>query len=185
MRLRIVIVLGLASAIVALADSRLSYVFKRGERSRITASGSLENFERISKKYSGDFIWVQKNGREWVIRDEAVLAEANAAFREVDEFEPTLREAERKLQPFETQMEELEKRMDAISDRFDDESLSDAARTDLEAKLREVEEQVQALESRMRGLEEALDRAEEVMDEREEKAERKLLKIIESAIRRD
>ena len=184
MRTRIVLLLTLSTAFVALAGSRMSYVFKYGGHSHMMVNGPIESLAQTSKKYTGDFIWVRRNGREVVIRDTKVLAEAAAAFREVDAFEPTVREAEKKLKPYEKRMEELERRMDAISDEFDDESLTDDARAGLEAKLREVEEQVRDMESKMRGFEEALDRAEEIMDQREERAERKLEAILERALQR-
>jgi chromosome segregation ATPase len=186
MRTRIVVSLLLVTAAVALtaaAGDRLAYVYKHGDRQHIHASGAIDTAVRISKKWAGDFIWASADGREYVIRDAAVLAQANEALVEVEAFEPAMRAAEKRMKPFEDRVEEIERQSDELSDQLDDDNLSDAQRRAIEAKLHEVEDQMRTVEDQMRGVEKQLDALEKQMDAREDAAETRLEQIITRAIR--
>ena len=170
-------------ALSATAGDRFSYIFKRGDRQQMRVNGPIDSAIRFAKKWDGDYIWVKQDGREYLIRDAAVLAQASEAMRELDAFEPTMRDAERKMKPFEDRLEEIEDRADQLSDQLDDEDLLDSQRDAIEASLHEVEAQMRKVEERMHGLEEQMEDLERQMDAREEEAERKLEQIIEKAIR--
>ncbi|HKR64829.1 MAG TPA: hypothetical protein VJZ00_13940 [Thermoanaerobaculia bacterium] len=183
MRIRLTLLL-LVLAFTAAAEERFSYVFNQGGRSTIRANGSIESAVRLAKKWSGDFIWVREDGREYLIRDANVLAEAKAAMAVLEPFERAVRTAEKKVQPYEDQLDEIERKSDDLSDKLgDDEDLSDSERESLEAKLRDVEEQMHDIEARMHGLEKELESAERDMDAREEEAEKNLEQVIRRAIR--
>jgi len=186
MRMRIASSLVLATVALALtvmAGDRLTYVYKHGDRQHIHSSGSIDSAVRVSKKWPGDFIWASADGREYLIRDAAVLAQANEALAEVEALEPAMHAAEQKMKPFEARMDEIERQSDKLSDQLDDEQLSDAQRHDIEARLHEVEDQMHSVEDRMHGVEQQLETLEKQMDAREETAETKLEQLIERAIR--
>ncbi len=170
-------------ALAAFADGNLSYVFQRGDRSHLHANGSVETAVQIARKWDGDFIWVKADGRQYLIRNAAVLAQASDAFRELDAFQPVMHEAEQKVAPFEARMDEIERRMDDLSDQLDDDELSEARRHALEAKLHDVEQEMRGVESRMHAVEQQLETIERQMDVREQAAEAKLEGIIRNAIR--
>jgi chromosome segregation ATPase len=167
------IVLSLVVAAVALAGTpdRFAYVYKRGDSTMMRINGSLENYQRIAKRWSGEYIWVNRNGRQFLIRDAAVLAAARGAFTELEKLEPALRAAEEKLRP-------IEKQAEAIEDRIED--LEDNER--LEAKLREAERQLQAMEGQLQAAEREVERIDEQMERLEEIAEKKFEAIVLRAI---
>jgi septal ring factor EnvC (AmiA/AmiB activator) len=182
-RLAFLVLSTMGLALAAAGDDQLSYVFKQGDRSRLHANGPVEAAVRVSKKFDGDFIWVRDSGREYLIRDAAVLQQAADAFRELDALEPSLQAAEKKVTPYEDKMEEIEQKMDDLSDQLDDDELADSARHSIETKLHDVEEQMHSVESRMHDAESQMEALEKQMDDREEAAEQKLETIIEKAIR--
>jgi len=172
MRVRL-LALSLAVAGIALAGSpdRFAYVYKRGNDSIMRINGSLESFQRIAKRWSGEYIWVSRNGKEWLIRDAAVLASARDAFKDMEALEPAMRAAEERLRPIEQKAEAIEERMERIED--------DPAR---ENEVREFERQLRAIEGELRTAEAAVERLDEEMERREEIAEAKFEKLVIRAI---
>ncbi len=171
----------LSSLIVALvvvasalaAPLNFPYVFKRGSGSIIRVNGSLESFKRIQERWSGEYIWLKRGSREYLIRDAAVLAAAGGAYAQVDALEPAHRAAEERFQPIEQKYDALEERVDQLSDE------EDPAHAD---ELRTAERALHAMEPEYRAAEEAVERIEEEMDRREEIAERKFEDIVLRAV---
>ena len=162
-----------------------SYIYKRGDHTHIRSNGGLESMVALSKRWSGEFVWVKRGGRAYVIRDAGVLAEVRAAFADLHAYEPVLRAAEERLRPVERKMERLEERMDRIGDRLgDDDGLDRATRTDLEKQLRRLELELEALERPYRSAERETDRMEREHDRLETIAEKRFEKIVVRAIER-
>lgn len=173
-------------AATALAGDRPSfpYVYKTGEQAHLRSSGEdIETIVRISKRWTGEFVWLRKDGREYLIRDAAVLASVRAAFADMHAFEPRLRAANEKRRPWEEKMDALEERMDQISDQLGDEELTDRTRAHLESKLRELERQADAIEGDYQAAEREAERLEQEMDRLEEIAEAKFEQIVLRAVR--
>jgi chromosome segregation ATPase len=159
---------------IALAGSpdRFAYVYKRGGGDSIMRmNGSLESFQRIAERWSGEYIWVSRNGKEWLIRDAAVLASARAAFKDMEALEPAVRAAEERLRPIEQKAEAIEERMERIED--------DPSR---ENDLRAYERQLSAIEGELRTAEAAVERLDRELERREEIAEAKFEKLVIRAI---
>jgi hypothetical protein len=164
--------LGLAFAFVVVvaavnAAGHDSYVLHfGGNRNHVTMSGSLEDFNIISSRLDGDYLWVRRGAKSYVITDRARLAEV------WDYFSP-----QRLLQPEQREIEEqtakFEKESDALEDAQDDDRvLTSAERSrleDLHAKERDLSRRERALDER----EEELDRI----------AEKKLWQLVDRAIR--
>jgi septal ring factor EnvC (AmiA/AmiB activator) len=166
--------LALVIAGIALAGSsdRFAYIYKRGDGdTTMRINGSIESFQRMAKRWSGEYIWVNRNGKEWLIRDAAVLASAREVFKEMEALEPAVQAAEERLRPIEENAEALEDRIE----RFED----DESR---EAEMREAERQLRAIEDQLRTAETAVERLDDEMERREEIAEAKFEKLVIRAI---
>jgi hypothetical protein len=150
---------------VADASGRDSYVLHfGGNRDSTTMSGSLADFMSIRGSLDGDYLWVRRAGRTYVITDRARLAEV------WDYFAP-----QRRLSPQQKEIAEetkkLEQESDALEDQ-DDRELTSAERArldDLHAKERELARRERALDDR----EEELERI----------AEKQLRDLVDRAIR--
>lgn len=177
----------IAAALPLAAAEPLSYIFRRGDRSYIvTGNASIHNIGRMTSRWSGDYLWAKLGGREYLIRDHAVLDEARKAFAQLDASQAEYHAIEARMRPVETRADELERSIDTLGDRLDDEDdeLTAAERRSLEKRLRELELQMKPLEAQLRELEreeERFDRKQEVL---EEAAEKKLEEIIRRAIAR-
>jgi hypothetical protein len=146
------------------AQARDSYVLHFGASNSTTISGSLEDFADVKGTLSGDYLWVRRDGRRYVITARAKLAEAWDYFAPERALRPQQREIERETR-------KLERESDAIEDA-DDRELTARERVrldELHARERELARREQALDER----EEELDRA----------AERKLWQLVDRAIR--
>lgn len=162
---------------------RFSYIYKQGDHTHIRSSAGIEKMVALSKRWSGEYVWVQRNGRQYLIRDAAVLAQVRAAFAELHAYEPQLRAAEERLRPVERKMDRIEERMDDLSDRLsDDDDLDSATRADLERQLRQVELEFQALERSYVPAERETERMEREHDRLERIAEERFEKIVLRAI---
>ncbi|HEV7238926.1 MAG TPA: hypothetical protein VGQ36_06760 [Thermoanaerobaculia bacterium] len=160
----------LVVAATAMAGSRdrFSYVYQRGNQSIIRGSGTIENYKRIAKRWSGEYVWIHRNGREYLIRDAGVLAAVRGAFAHMEALEPKMREVEARLRPVEKRFEEIEERMDELSDRNEEDPA-------LERAMRAVEVEYEKAER-------AVELVEQEMERREEIAEKKFEEIVIRAI---
>lgn len=155
------LVLTLVFAAAALAgDHNFPYVFKRGGGSITRVNGSLEQFTRIKRRFTGDYIWARVQGGEFLIRDQAVLAEGERLFAPVRELEPAARAAEERLRP-------LEEKADRLSDDESDDH----------------EDELKALEPALEAAAKEVERIDDEMERREAIAEKKFEQIVMAAIK--
>ena len=151
--------LSLILAGTSFAADRFPYVFQRSKGTIIRISGSsLEGYQRIKNRYTGQFIWLSTKGREYLIRDAAVLADANKAFAHMDALEPQLRAAEERLRP-------IEKKFEAIEDDEDHPSHD------------QLEREYEAAEHAVELLDDEVERREKIA---EQKFEQIVIRAIES-----
>jgi len=174
------------TATAALAADDPPYVFKRGDSSIIRGI-PIRSIGKVVRRWSGDYIWTRRDGREYLIRDAVTLNEARQAFaeldamaREVDAFHSN------RLRPAERRQDDLEDRIESIEERLEDEDrdLSDSERRELEARKRELREKMRAAERELRPLEEEERRLDDRHEAIEKEAEEELEQIIRRAIRR-
>ena len=150
-----------ASTVSAAHDS---YVFHfGGDRNSMTMSGSLEDFMAIRGQLDGDYLWVRRGGKSYVITDRAKLAEVWEYFAPERALRPEQKEIAR-------QTRKLEKESDALED-VDDRALTSAEQSRLE--------ELHAQERELSRREEALDQREEELDRI---AERKLWQLVDRSI---
>ena len=157
-----------AATATAGSRDRFSYVYKHGGRSTVRIGGSFEHYPRDARRWSGDYIWLYRNGNGYLIRDAGVLAAAHAAFAHRDALEPKMREVEARFHPIERKYEALEERLDELSDRDEEDPALERAMHAIEADYEKAEREVEAVEKEM--------------DRREEIAEKKFEEIVIRAI---
>jgi hypothetical protein len=151
-------------AATTLSAARDSYVFHfGGDRNSMTMSGSLQDFMSIRGQLDGDYLWVRRGGKNYVITDRARLAEVWGYFAAERALRPEQKEISR-------QTRRLEKESDALED-VDDRPLTSAERSRLD--------ELHAQERELSRREEALDQREE---ELERIAERKLWQLVDRSI---
>jgi hypothetical protein len=73
----------------ALADGRVrdAYLLTRGEDG-LSTDLSLEDFVSLRERFSGEFLWVRRGGKRFLIRDQAVLGQAQALFEPLRTLDP-------------------------------------------------------------------------------------------------
>lgn len=154
----------LAIAVVTLTGSSArhdAYIISTGDNLTFKAGSSLDEFEAMRKRISGRYMWVRRDGREYVIRDETAIRRVEAFFAPVEALAPEQKAVGR-------EEEQLDREADRLSDK---DHLSPAEET----RLNELHERLRAVSQRVREL-----------DEKEEKlereAERALWTEVDSAI---
>lgn len=166
--LRLLAFLLLIAASAAASASRDAYILTLGgEQTAVlyTDSVPIHRVQELRRDYGNNFLWFQRNGGIYVIRDRAFLSRVEELFAPKRALEPEHRAISR-------EESELDLRIDAIEDR-DDGTRLDAA---TEAHLREMKARMREVSRREREL----DRREEQL-EREE--ERVLWRMLDDAIR--
>lgn len=81
----------LAIAVVTLTGSSArhdAYIISAGDNQRYKAGSSLDEFEAMRKRISGRYMWVRRDGREYVIRDETTIRRVETFFAPVEALAP-------------------------------------------------------------------------------------------------
>lgn len=150
------------------AEDRFTYIYRPDAHARaLHLRGSIADLEHVQKKLkTGPYFWVRLDGREFVIRDAAVLAEIAKAFAPLDALDRDQRALERKMEPFEERAERLEEQTDRLSDSEEELSAEDERRLrDLEERLRQAERELRPFEQDERELERREVRVERVVED--------------------
>ena len=164
MRKLLLLPLLLALAVASSGSDSFAYIYSDG--GRITHirnnTGSIETVVKIAKKWSGEYVWLERGGRQYLIRDAGVLAEVRAAFADLHAFEPVLRAAEKRFEP-------LEKEYDRLSDSLDEDEDDGVDRSAVRARLRQLRPRYEAAEREVERLEREDERLEKIAEDRFEK----------------
>lgn len=152
-------------ATVASARNRDSYMMSVGGDPTIAcfSSGtSIPQLRELQTRNGHDFLWVRRLGREYLIRDAAFLAAAQALFAPVRALDPEVRAIARE-----------EAALDREGDRLEDSEDDSQAVRD---RLREIHARQREVEARERDLDHR-------QDEIEREAETKLWRMVDDAVR--
>ena len=162
------------------------YVFKRGEISymRTNSNTDIRSVVAVAKRWPGDFIWTRRDGREYLIRDAAVLAEARRAYARLDAMNVEIHAFEKRMRPVERRHDFLEDKTEAIEEQLEEKNPSRSERRELEARMRELEREMRVLEKDLRVLEDEEERLDDRQEALEKVAEEELEEIIRRALRR-
>lgn len=157
------------------------YIYSMGGDMRmIHSSGDWRQIEPLLERWSGTYFWVRHGGREYLIRDEATLAKIGQTFAPMHAASAELEKLHGRMRPVEQRERDVERRVDAIEDREDDDGrVSEADRR----RLAELREELRGIQSELRVFEAEEERLDEKQEAIEKDAERRIVPVIEEAIR--
>lgn len=166
------------------------YILSQGESS-FSTNCSLEALHAVRERLSGNFLWIRRAGKVYLIREDRTLDEAHALFaplRQLDpEHEALARRQERlgaEQEALEREQEKIEQELDRLSDEEESGERAKSARRGLERRQRDLEPRLRVLKSKEREI----DAVERSIDEREDalekKIEEKLWRLIDESIAR-
>jgi prefoldin subunit 5 len=124
-------------------------------------------------------MWFKKDGREYLIRDGMTLDRIEGLFEPERAYEPEAKRVRRELRPLERRESELDRQIDALTDRDEGPRLT----ADEEDRLRDLRREMNEVQKQMRVLERQQDAIEHTRDALEADAERRMLPILDEAVR--
>ena len=148
-------------ALPSIASPREAYVLCTGATEKIFTTMAIKPMVRLKKRYGCEFLWAERDGRGWLIRDEEFLEKADALFAPLNA-----------LKPEQHAVEQEERELDREEERLDDRE--DRASRE---RLREIHAKQHDVAARERALDEREEELERV-------AERQLWSMIDTAIRK-
>ena len=100
-------------------DSRAGYALVRKDREGISMSGDLDDVDAIRaarRSIDGDFIWFRRDGKAYVVRDAALLARVQEAWKPLEPLEAQMEVLDERMRPHSDRMEALGARMEAMGE---------------------------------------------------------------------
>lgn len=137
------------------------YALVRKRQDGFTMSGDSDDIDEIratKHRIDGDFLWFRRDGKAYVLRDEAMLARAEQAWEGTRAHEATMRTLETRMQPHQRAAEALSERIERMQPQFGQPPEMRAAEQALEALARKQEQlggQHQAIARQMEHADEA------------------------------
>jgi phage shock protein A len=159
----------------------LSYVLVRGSEHMLTGPDVSLNVALARRDaYGSDFMWFKKDGREYLIRDAVTLDRLDRLFEPARAYKPEAKRVKRELRPLERRESELDRQIDALTDRDEGPRLTTAE----EDRLRDLRRELAGVQRDLRTLEQQEEEIDRKRDALEADAERRMLPILEEAVRR-
>ena len=160
-----------------------AYVLVRGGH-WLTTNESIEVVLAIQRKFSGDFLWFRRGGRERIVLDPEILDRARAAFEPLRETEPARADLARRQETLDAEERSLDAEQEDLerAEESGDEEAAESDRADRETRRRDLEARMHDVEARERALDaedRELDRREDAL---ERAAEERLWRLIDRAI---
>lgn len=151
---------------VARADDRrdgVAYALVRKGEDGMTMSGSHDDrdnadIDAARRDIDGDFLWFRRDGKAYVVRDAATLAQADAAWAKTRELSAQMQILSARMQPHQEKMQALGARMQALQVEVVQPPEMETARVEMErlgARMQALGEKQGALGARMAGADEA------------------------------
>jgi hypothetical protein len=167
---------------------RDGYVFALGGTSH-ASNIDLDEFLRIRKGRSGDFLWFRQRGRAYLVTDASILAAGRDILRPLWDLSREQEAVSVRLKPFEVREDALEREEDRLEQRAErlegrDDPAANEERDRLEPLERALDEKQRALAADVAEIE----AEERTLDDRERELERvadaQIARLIEDALRR-
>jgi len=159
---RVPLLLLAALLITAWKSNKDAYIISHGDNNTFSTGTSVEEILAMRKRLSGRYVWVRRDGREYIIRDATLVSRAQALFQPQMALAPEQEAVSR-------EEAQLDREADRISDRGPRTAAEKQRLSELHARLRVVAQREKELDEQ----EEALER----------EAERDLWVIVDGAIR--
>jgi hypothetical protein len=159
------------------------------EKSFWSTNTSLERLQGLRRRFAGDFLWVRRGRKSFLMRDPETLRQARTLFDPLRTLEPDRAALDRLRSPLERREKALDREQEALdreaarlSDRKKDRA--GGVREDLELRRRALEERMRALgkeQEQFAAIENALEEKQEAL---ENYAEGELWHLIDASIAR-
>jgi uncharacterized protein YoxC len=123
-------------------SNRTSYAIVRKDSKDITMSGSTRDvvaIQAMRRDMPGDFLWVRKDGRDWVIVDPATVERAKRVWATLEPLDRQMETLDAQMEVHDRKVEALDAQMDKLSDEQDDNPQMDAASRRMEELGRQQE----------------------------------------------
>jgi hypothetical protein len=165
-----------------------AYVLSLGKGSW-SMNTSLEGIQGLRKRFTGDFLWLRRGRKSFLVRDPETLRQARTLFDPLRTLEPDHAALKRLRSPLESRDKALDREQEALdreADRLSDRKKDRAAgvREDLERRRRALEERMRALEKEEEQVETLENALEEKREALENYAEGELWRLIDASIAR-
>lgn len=158
-----------------LADKPMTYVWVHGNRSNLMSSNTdLDRALAVRDELGTNFLWFRMGRAEYVVRDRGTLDALERLWQPYRMSDPEYDRIRERIRTLETQERPIEKEYDRLADRED--------RAD-HARMTELRRQLDEIEAKMRVLESEEDRIDKRRDALEAEIERKMVPILEDAVR--
>jgi hypothetical protein len=183
-RLAAVAILAAAPALAAGPSSR-GFALCLGDTSYVTGM-DIDDFVRLRKARTGDFLWFRQDGKRHLVTDAGVLDAARKALQPSDEVRREVKDLNARLKPYEDREEEIDREDSALDDAEDalESGDDEAERRRIESRRLEIEAERSALRSEMRPIEEEERRLEKREREIEVVVDAELERLADDALRR-
>jgi hypothetical protein len=149
-------------ALIAAKAQKDAYIVAAQEGVTFSGGMSLQEWKAIRQAYPGKVLWVRRNGRDYLIRDETTILRAHALFAEDLQQSPERQAVGR-------EQSKLDKEADRLEDKNRRTAAEDRRLDELHARLRVLAQREKELDDRQEAL--------------EREAERALWPLVDSAIR--
>ena len=152
----------------------------------MTMSGDTRDIpaiERTKQKVHGDFVWVRRGGKAYVVQDPAVIARVVGAWQPAEAMGKQMEALSAKMEAPSKQMEDLGRQMETVGDKQSpytaamektsaqmealgrqQEALGNKMQHANDAERETLDRQMEALEAQMRPLEQQMDKLGATMD---------------------
>ncbi len=125
----------------------------------------LSEVEKLRAKIGGDFLWFRRDGKSYVIRDPALVAQADAAWKPMAPVSAKMEALSREMEVHSEKMEALSRKMEASSGRGDPVSV----------EMDRLSAKMDALSGQQEALSEHVSRLAEKLQDARSDAERQAL----------
>jgi len=133
------------------AKDRVSYALVRKDRDDISMSGDMDDIDEIKaarRGIDGDFLWFRREGQAYVVRDPALMARVQEAWKPLEPLEAQMEVLDERMRPHSDRVEALGERMEALGEAGGETPAMRAASERMEA----LGEQMETISERQAAL---------------------------------
>ncbi|MEP6632895.1 MAG: M56 family metallopeptidase [Luteimonas sp.] len=140
---------------------RNGYALVRKGREGIAMSGSMDDIDEVraaQHSINDDFIWFRRDAKTFVVRDPALIARAEEAWKPTDALDDKMQVLSQQMEPHTQKMEAMSRRMQALSH----ESAETSAMHEAAASMETLSQRQRALANQQMALAQRMTAADDV-----------------------
>jgi beta-lactamase regulating signal transducer with metallopeptidase domain len=166
------------------------YALVRPGQRGLTMSSDIEDMQAIDdarKHLGGDFLWFRRDGKDYVVRDPALLARVQDAWQSSTQFDAQMQALDRQMEGHNAKLQAMSRRMAKMSAEFtatpamraSEEKIQGLARK-LQAIASQQQERAQAMADASEAERSSLDREIKALDEKRAAIDRQIRTLSET-----